>query len=258
MPEADGRNAIYPSLRDRVVLVTGGANGIGACLVERLVAQAAKVAFLDVDDTAAKALVEQLEPEGAGAPLFVRCDLAEIDELRAAIAEVGHRLGPIRVLLNNAANDDRHDFQSVEPADWDRMISVNLRHQFFAAQAVAPEMAAAGGGSIVNFSSISWMGAVENLSVYATAKAGVLGFTRSLARELGPQNIRVNTITPGWTMTERQKRWATPEALDENMRRQCLKTRIDPDAVAGMALFLASDESRMCTGQNFIFDAGTV
>jgi len=258
MTAADGsERVVYPGLRERVSLVTGGANGIGARLVVRLVEQQARVAFVDVDETAAGRLVHRLGRVGSP-PLFLHCDLTEISALRSAVAEVVRRLGPVRVLMNNAASDVRQPFASVEPSDWDRAMAVNLRHQFFAAQAVAEGMAAAGGGSIVNFGSITWSRPAADLAVYATAKAAVLGMTRSLARELGPRNIRVNAITPGWTMTERQKALAMREQLDEALAHRCLVTHIDPDAVAAVALFLASSESRMCTAQNFVVDAGSL
>ncbi|MCM2269415.1 MAG: SDR family oxidoreductase [Thermoanaerobaculia bacterium] len=249
--------AVYPSLRDRVVLVTGGANGIGACLVRRFVAQGSRVAFLDIDEASAETVVADAARGNGPAPLFLRTDLTRIAELRAAVVEVERRLGAVRVLVNNAAADDRHDWAAIEPDDWDRLMAVNLRHQFFAAQAVATGMAAAGGGAIVNFGSISALRPVDDLAVYAAAKAAVLGLTRALARELGPRDIRVNAVTPGWTMTPRQQRWATPEALAEARRRQCLKVAIDPDAVASVALFLAADDSRMCTAAEFVVDAGS-
>jgi NAD(P)-dependent dehydrogenase (short-subunit alcohol dehydrogenase family) len=248
--------ARYPSLRGRVALITGGANGIGAAMVRGFAAQGARVAFLDVDDAAAaEVAADCARVEGAG-PLYLHCDLTDVAALRGAVAEVERRFGAVRALVNNAAVDDRHELAAVEPEDWERLMSGNLRHQFFASQAVAAGMATAGGGAIVNFGSVTWRQPVEDLAVYAAAKAGVIGLTRALARELGPRGIRVNAVVPGWTMTERQRRRATPEKEAENLRRQCLKRPIDPDAVAAMALFLAADDSRMCTAQSFVVDAG--
>jgi NAD(P)-dependent dehydrogenase (short-subunit alcohol dehydrogenase family) len=250
--------ATYPSLRGKTILITGGANGIGAAMVKAFARQSAMVAFLDVDAPAGSSLVQTLAASGLREPCFVECDLADVDAIRRAVAFVEERLGPIRVLVNNAANDERCGLSTVTPALWDRTMQSNLRHQFFVAQAVVPGMSQNGGGSIINFGSIVAAYPPTELSVYATAKAGVIGLTRSLARELGPQAIRVNAIVPGWTLTERQrKRWATPENLETALERQCMKKHIAPDAVARMALFLAADDSDMCTGHPFVVDAGT-
>ncbi|HXQ23289.1 MAG TPA: SDR family oxidoreductase [Candidatus Acidoferrales bacterium] len=249
--------AVYPSLADRVVLVTGGSSGIGAALVTAFVAQGARVAFLDIDSAGAQAVVEANKTH-RHPPQFIECDLVSVHALRAAVSRVESSLGAVRVLVNNAANDDREDFREVTPESWDRSFAVNLRHMYFAAQAVAPAMAAAGGGAIVNLGSVAWRQGCPDLSVYGTAKAGVVGLTRSLARRLGSLAIRVNTITPGWTMTERQLRlWATSENLAAALAQQCLKKRIEPDAVARLALFLAADDSSFCTGGDFPIDAGT-
>jgi NAD(P)-dependent dehydrogenase (short-subunit alcohol dehydrogenase family) len=248
--------AHYPSLADRVVLVTGGATGIGATIVEQFVEQRAKVAFLDIDAPAGEALAARLG-RAAHAPLFVECDLCDVDALQSAIGRVRSHFGPIDVLVNNAADDRRHDMDSVSAAGWDAGIAVNLRHQFFASQAVAPDMRARGSGSIINLGSISWMLKQGGMPVYTTSKAAVRGLTRSLARDLGRYGIRVNTIVPGWVMTEKQLRlWVTPESsrqIDEN---QCLPERLQPADIARMALFLAADDSRMCTAQDFVVDAG--
>jgi NAD(P)-dependent dehydrogenase (short-subunit alcohol dehydrogenase family) len=251
--------ATYPSLRDRVVLVTGGATGIGATIVEHFSAQGARVAFLDIDRTGADALIAAITGRGEPAPLFLPCDLRDIAALRAAVAEVARRLGPIRVLINNAAHDERHTLESVTPEYWDDRFAVNLRHQFFAAQAVAPGMAAAGGGAIVNLGSTSWMAGQGGMPGYTTAKSAVQGLTRSLARDLGPSGIRVTSVVPGWIMTERQLRlWLTPEAEQELLRRQCLKQKLVPADVARVVLFFAADDSAGCTSQSYLVDAGWI
>jgi len=193
------------------------------------------------------------------APLFIRCDLVDIAALQAAIARTHVALGPIAVLVNNAANDERHEVDDVTPEYWDRAMAVNLRHQFFAAQAVLPDMQAAGGGSIVNFGSVSWMVGQGGMPVYTAAKSAVIGLTRSLARDYGPFNVRVNAIAPGWIMTERQKTlWLTPEGEAELMQRQCLKRQLQPDEVARATLFFASDEASACTNQHYVVDGGWV
>ncbi|HZS83573.1 MAG TPA: SDR family oxidoreductase [Stellaceae bacterium] len=251
-------SARYPSLQNRVVLVTGGGSGIGAAIVEAFCAQGARVAFLDIDEASAAALLERLRASGA-APLFRRCDLADVAALRDTVAAIAREAGAIRVLVNNAARDDRHRIEDVTPELWDRIMAVNLRHQFFAAQAVAPGMAAAGGGSIINLGSISWMIGQGGMPGYVTAKAAITGLTRTLARDLGPQQIRVNSVLPGWVMTERQlKLWVTPEAETQIMERQCLKRKLMPRDIASMVLFLAADDSAMCTNQGYVVDGGWV
>ncbi|MGA8431791.1 MAG: SDR family NAD(P)-dependent oxidoreductase [Candidatus Sulfotelmatobacter sp.] len=251
--------AIYPSLRDVVVLVTGGGSGIGAALVEQFALRGARVTFLDVADEASGKLVEDLSSRCDHTPLFLHCDLLDIVALRGAITDIEKRLGPVRVLVNNAASDDRHSFAEVTPEYWDERMAVNLRHQFFATQAAAPGMAAAGGGSIINMSSIAWMIPSTGLPAYVTAKAGIVGLTRTLARELGGDNIRVNCVLPGAIMTERQRRlWMTPEYLAEIMQRQSLKRELLPEEVARLVLFLAADDSAGITGQNFVIDGGWV
>jgi NAD(P)-dependent dehydrogenase (short-subunit alcohol dehydrogenase family) len=253
------RFASYPSLRDLAVLITGGGSGIGAAIVEQFGLQEARVAFLDVADEISSRLVEHLRSRCLHAPMFLHCDLLDIEALRAAVAEVESRLGPVRVLVNNAASDDRHNFAEVTSEYWDERMAVNLRHQFFATQAVAPGMAAAGGGSIINMSSIAWMIPSTGLPAYVTAKAGIVGLTRTLARELGGSNIRVNCVSPGAIMTERQRRlWMTPEYLAEIMQRQSLKRELLPEEVARVVLFLAAADSAGITGQNFVIDAGWV
>jgi D-xylose 1-dehydrogenase len=251
-------SAHYPSLRDRVVLITGGATGIGACLVEQFAQQGAKVGFIDVDAASGLALAERLS--GAPTPpLFVEADLTDIAALERAIDLVRARFGPIRALMNNAANDKRHKIEDTTPESWDAGIAVNLRHQFFAARSVAADMRAAGGGTIVNFGSISWMLKQGGMPVYTTAKAAVQGLTRSLARDFGPFNIRVNTLVPGWVMTDKQIRlWVDDKARAEIARGQCINRPLQPEHIAAMALFLAADDSAMCTAQDFVVDGGWV
>lgn len=245
--------AIYPDLKDRTVLVTGGASGIGACLVESFAAQGAKVGFLDIDEAAGTALAGRL---GAGVR-FESCDLRDIDALRAAVERIRAALGPVTGLLNNAAHDGRHDTLEVSSEYFDERIAVNFKHQFFAAQAVIPDMIAAGGGSIVNFSSIVPMVGMGGMPVYAASKSAVIGMTRSLARDHGAQGIRVNALAPGWIMTERQLTlWLTPEADAMRNDRQALKRRLVPDDIARVALFLVSDESGGMTGQCSVVDGG--
>jgi D-xylose 1-dehydrogenase len=252
-------DASYPSLRQRVVFVTGGGSGIGASVVEHFCAQGSRVTFVDLAEAPSLALVETIAAREQPRPRFIACDLRDIEALRAAIAETGAADGPIRVLVNNAANDDRHRLEDVSVGYWDDRMAVNLRHQFFAAQAVRPQMRDAGGGSIINFGSVSWMIGEGDCAAYVTAKSAINGLTRGLARELGPENIRVNCVVPGWVMTRRQlELWVTPagEALIDAS--QCLKGRLTPPDLARMVLFLAADDSRMCTSQNFIVDAGWV
>ena len=250
--------ALYPSLTDKTVIVTGGASGIGEEIVRAFAAQGSRVGFLDFDAEASAALVADLGGEAAGVA-HEFCDLRDIEALRAAIAALKAKLGGADVLINNAARDDRHDWAEVTPEYWDERMATNLRPMFFAIQAVAPEMIAAGGGSIVNIGSNSWWEAVGNFPAYATAKGAVHGLTRTMARDLGKHRIRVNTVVPGWIMTERQKTlWATPEALDAHQKRQCLPDLIEPVYVARMVLFLASDDAAMCTASNYMVEAGSI
>lgn len=249
----------YPSLRNAVVLVTGGASGIGAAMVESFALQGSRVAFLDLADESASQLVRGLPDRASHRPLYLHCDLTDIAALRASIREAEKQLGPIRVLVNNAANDDRHSFPEVTPAYWDERMNVNLRHHFFSIQAVAPGMTRAGGGSIINMSSISWIIPSTGLPAYVAAKAAIVGLTRTMSRELGGANIRVNTISPGAIMTERQRRlWMTPDYLAKVIECQSLKRELLPDDVARLALFLGSDDSSGITGQDFVIDAGWV
>ena len=254
-------SARYPSLQDRAVLITGGATGIGATLVEAFARQGARVGFLDLAAEAGQALAAHLAGTAGvrHTPAFVAADLTDIAALRAAIATLRGACGPFGCLVNNAANDTRHTLEATTPESFDAGIAVNLKHQFFAAQAVAPDMRAAGGGSIVNLGSISWMLTQDDLPVYTTAKSAVQGLTRSLARELGRQRIRVNTVVPGWVMTERQLRlWVKPESKAIIAKGQCIDEPLMPEHIASMVLFLAADDSAMCTAQDFIVDGGWV
>jgi NAD(P)-dependent dehydrogenase (short-subunit alcohol dehydrogenase family) len=251
--------ATYPSLKDRVVFVTGGGSGIGASIVEHFCAQGAKVGFVDIDAEASEALAAGLAEAGHHKPVFVQCDLRDIDALRKAIGQVRDALGPITVLVNNAANDQRHAIDEVTPEYWDDRVAVNLKHQFFAAQAVYPDMQAAGGGAIVNLGSVSWMIGQGGMPCYTTSKSAVAGLTRSLARDLGPMNIRVNCVVPGWIMTQRQiDLWLTPESEANLMERQCLKRKLVPADIARAVLFFAAEDSSGCTNQSYVVDGGWV
>ena len=248
--------ASYPSLTDRTVFITGGATGIGASLVEHFVGQGARVGFVDIDDDAGNALAKRLA-DARTAPCYVHCDLTDIAQIDSSLATVRQRFGPIGVLVNNAANDQRHSIEWVTSEFWDDRIAVNLKHQFFAAQKVIDDMKSLGGGSIVNFGSISWMLKQGGMPVYTTAKSAVQGLTRSLARDLGPFNIRVNCVVPGWVMTERQVTlWLNDQGKEDIRRGQCLQQELMPADLARMVLFLAADDSAMCTAQNFVVDGG--
>ncbi|QEM82404.1 SDR family NAD(P)-dependent oxidoreductase [Halomonas binhaiensis] len=253
----DNLVAQYPSLEGKVVLITGGGSGIGAEMTRAFHRQGARVAFIDINDAASQALVEELKTETGRGPCYRPCDIRDISALQAAITELGEALGPIQVLVNNAANDDRHHWEEVDVAYWDERMSLNLRPMFFAAQAVAQQMIAASGGSIINFGSVSVRMAHGELSAYVTAKAAIHGLTRSLARDLGVHNIRVNTLVPGAVMTERQlQRWIGPQEEAGIQARQCLKIRLEPQHVAPLALFLASSDSVAITAQELPVDGG--
>jgi NAD(P)-dependent dehydrogenase (short-subunit alcohol dehydrogenase family) len=240
-------SAKYESLIGRHVVITGGASGIGGEMVDAFARQQARVSFLDIDEAAGRAKAVET---GAA---FHACDVADIPALRRTLAE----MGPADVLINNAAKDDRHAIETVEPDYWRRALALNLDHQFFASQAVAPDMAARGGGSIILMGSISWMRGRPGMVGYTTAKAAINGLTKTLAREYGAQGVRVNCLVPGAILTERQKAlWLTPELNQQFLDLQALKFRLDAGHVARMALFLASDESAGCTGANFVVDAG--
>lgn len=248
--------AIYPSLEGKRVFISGGGSGIGEGLVEGFVAQGAHVAFCDIAVEQSEALVARLSGDAAFTPIFHAVDLRDIDAVQAMIGTVEQQLGGIDILINNAANDDRHTIAEVTPAYWDERMAVNLRHLFFAAQAAVPALKRAGGGVILNFGSISWHLALPELTLYQTAKAAIEGLTRSLARDLGRDNIRVNTIIPGNVKTLRQEKWYTPEGEAEIVAAQCLDGRILPEDVAALAMFLASDDARYCTGHDYFIDAG--
>ncbi|KQN00815.1 3-oxoacyl-ACP reductase [Sphingobium sp. Leaf26] len=247
--------AIYPSLKGKRVFISGGGSGIGEGLVEAFVGQGAHVAFCDIAVEQSEALAARLSG-AAFTPIFHAVDLRDIDAVHAMIGTVEQQLGGIDILINNAANDDRHTIAEVTPAYWDERMAVNLRHLFFAAQAAVPAMKRAGGGVILNFGSISWHLALPELTLYQTAKAAIEGLTRSLARDLGRDNIRVNTIIPGNVKTPRQEKWYTPEGEAEIVAAQCLDGRILPVDVAALAMFLASDDARYCTAHDYFIDAG--
>ena len=247
----------HPDLEGQGVIVTGGGSGIGAALVAGFAAEGARVALLDIAEAESRALVAGLAGKVAHAPHFIRADLRDIDALRAAIEEAATVLGGIRVLVNNAARDDRHEMEDVEPAYWDESQAVNLRHHFFAAQAAAPHMRKAGGGAIVNFSSIAYLLNMGEFPGYATAKAGIVGLTKSLAGKLGPDGIRVNAILPGMVLTERQKRlWIDETGIAGGIARQCLKRSLVAEDMVGPCLFLASEASAAITAQTLIVDGG--
>ena len=249
-------SASYPTLRGKRVVVTGGGSGIGAAIVEAFARQDSRVTFLDIADVESRALERALsglfEP-----PRYLRCDLTDLAQIRAAFDALEREIGPIEVLVNNAANDQRHELREITPAAWDANVAVNLRHLLFCAQAAAPGMQAAQAGVIINLGSISWHLALPKLILYETAKAGIEGMTRAMARDLGADGIRVNCVIPGGIRTPRQTRlWHDPEEEARMLRQQCLKERIEPEHVAAMVLFLASDDARMCTGHGYFVDAG--
>jgi NAD(P)-dependent dehydrogenase (short-subunit alcohol dehydrogenase family) len=250
--------ATYPSLVDRSVLVTGGASGIGASFVEHFARQGARVAFFDVDDAGAQQLLAGLG-EVRHVPVYRHCDVTDVAALQTAIDEARAAIGPIAVLVNNAANDVRHELADIDVAAFERNVAVNLRHQIFATRAVVPDMRALGGGSIICLGSTGWMKKNAGYPLYAMAKAAVRGFVNGMARELGHQHIRINGLVPGWVITEKQRKlWLDAEGEAEIARVQCMPGYLMADDLARMALFLAADDSRMCTGQDFIVDGGWV
>ena len=251
--------ATYPSLSGKTIFVTGGGSGIGADIVREFCRQGAKVGFVDINREVSISLIDELTKEGTAVPVFRECDLRDIDALKHAFSELAKSIGPATVLVNNAARDDRHGWEDVTAEFYDERIATNLRHMFFAIQVVAPGMIEAGEGSIINMGSNSWWEAGGGMPVYTTSKAAVHGMTRSFARDLGEHRIRVNTVVPGWVMTERQKElWVTQESMSKHLDRQCLPDPINPVYLAKMVLFLASDDSAMCTANNYMVEAGSI
>ena len=249
--------AKYPSLEDRSVLITGGGSGIGASIVACFCEQGSKVAFIDFDAAASQATVAEIAQKGHRPPLFLEADLRDIEALRASIAQAANAHGDITILINNAARDDRHPFAEVTPEYWDDRIALNIKHQFFAAQAVHPMMKRAGGGAIVNMGSTSWIVGQGGMHAYTASKSGIVGLTRGMARDFGPDNIRVNSVAPGWIMTQRQQDlWLNEESEAELMQRQCLKRKLLPEDIARVVLFFAADDSGCMTNQSYIADGG--
>lgn len=251
---------IYPDLSNKHVFITGGASGIGESFVRAFAQQQSKVSFIDIDDAAAQSLCDELSSKGYSGNIFYQhCDIREINKIRECIQNARQHFGSIAVLINNAAKDDRHNISDVEPDYWDNCQNINLRPHFFTAQSVVEDMKTLGGGSIINLSSNSFLLKVGGMPGYLTAKAAIVGLTRALARDLGENNIRVNSILPGWVITDRQRElWLTEEAKEELLEQQCLKSLIYPEEVANLALFLASQQSKMITAQSLIIDAGRV
>jgi D-xylose 1-dehydrogenase len=248
--------AIYPDLEGSAVLITGGGSGIGAAIVEAFARQKAKVGFIDIAEDASRDLVKKLHLEGFSVA-YQKADLTDTFALKKAVLNLKEEIGAIQVLVNNAAHDERHTVADVTPDYFDQRIAVNLKHVFFASQAVLPDMQAAGKGSIINFSSISWMVGMGGMPIYTAAKSAMLGLTRSMARDFGGYNIRVNAIAPGWIRTERQEQlWITPESEQKMLDGQCLKRWLMPEEVARFAVFLASEDASACTGQHYIVDGG--
>ena len=249
--------ASFPDLKGRSVFITGGGSGIGAALTEGFLRQGAKVAFCQRSD--GTAFCDAMEEATGQRPLFLPCDISVTDQLQLTLSTAAKVQGPITVLVNNAANDRRHETMETDEVFWDWSMAVNLRSYFFACQSVIPGMQAEGGGSIINFSSISFMMADTGYASYITANAGIVGMTRTLAREFGPDRIRVNAVAPGWVLTDKQKEmWVTPESLAAHLARQCLPDPIQPEDMAGVVLFLASEASRMMTSQTLILDGGYI
>ena len=247
-------NAVYPSLKNKVVVVTGGASGIGESITRAMAKQGAMVGFLDFDEAASKKLTKELNSECVVSEI---CDLRDINQLQNSVQNISSKLGPIDVLVNNAARDDRHSLESVTSEYFDERIATNLKHQLFAAQAVMSDMEKNGGGAIINMGSTSWMIGQGGMPCYTTAKSAIQGLTRGLARDLGPKNIRVNCVVPGWIMTERQmSMWLTPDSEKELMERQCIKRKLIPEDIAKFVLFMASDEAGACSNQTYIVDGG--
>jgi NAD(P)-dependent dehydrogenase (short-subunit alcohol dehydrogenase family) len=246
--------AVYPSLNNKVVVITGGGSGIGESITRSFIKQGAKVAFLDFNEKDSIKLINDLNTDNLH---FEFCDLRDIEQLKNSIKKISSKFGPIQILVNNAARDDRHSLQSVTSEYFDERIATNLKHQLFASQAVVSDMEKNGGGAIINMGSTSWMIGQGGMPCYTTAKSAIQGLTRGLARDLGPKNIRVNCVVPGWIMTERQvDMWLTPESEKELMDRQCIKRKLFPKDIARFVLFMASDEASACSNQSFVVDGG--
>ena len=250
--------ASYPSLKDKVVLITGGASGIGETIVENFLQQGSKVVFFDKEKELGLKLVSKLNNYNYKA-IFKECDLVNIEDLKSKIIQIREEVGLISILVNNAANDERHDIDSVTPEYWDNRMNVNLRHYFFATQSVYKDMKKLGKGTVVNIGSFSWMLGQGGMPGYTTAKSAIMGLTRTIARDLGIYNIRVNCVVPGWIITERQKKlWLTPEIEKQQLERQCIKRMLEPNDIAKPVLFFASEQSSGCTAQNYVVDGGIV
>ena len=246
--------AVYPSLNNKVVVITGGGSGIGESITRSFIKQGAKVAFLDFNEKDSIKFIKDLNTDNLH---FEFCDLRDIEQLKNSIKKISSKFGPIQILVNNAARDDRHSLQSVTSEYFDERIATNLKHQLFASQAVVSDMEKNGGGAIINMGSTSWMIGQGGMPCYTTAKSAIQGLTRGLARDLGPKNIRVNCVVPGWIMTERQvDMWLTPESEKELMDRQCIKRKLFPKDIARFVLFMASDEASACSNQSFVVDGG--
>ena len=251
--------ASYPSLENKVVIITGGASGIGESIVEQFVIQKSKVAFIDIEEKLAKNLIERINKKYNTKPLFIKCDLKNISEIKDSIQQIKQDLGPISILINNAANDERHNIDNVTSEYWDDRMNINLKHYFFAIQSVYKDMKKLGKGTIVNIGSFSWMKGQGGMPGYTTAKSAIMGLTRTLARDLGIHNIRVNCIVPGWIITDRQKKlWLTPEIEKQQLEDQCIKRMLVPEDISKAVLFFASDQSSGCTAQNYVIDGGIV
>ena len=253
------RTAIYPSLKDKIVLITGGASGIGSSIVELFCYQQAKVVFLDIEDKLGEKVVEHNCKTHNNKPTYINCNLKNTDFLIKTIKNISSTIGDVSILINNAAYDQRHEISKVTSEYWDHMLNVNLKHFFFSAQTCAEMMKRNGGGTIVNLGSFSWMMGIGGMICYTTAKSAVNGLTRSLARELGIYNIRVNSLIPGWIMTQRQlKLWVTPEIKKQQLEKQCIKRLLEPNDIAKAVLFFAADDNSAASAQNYVFDGGIV